>query len=137
MSMPFPIRIPGQPVPQGSHAVSRTSHIYESNSRLKQWRSDACTVMTLWMGAWYGAWQPYDGPLAVDVTFTVRRPQRPKFDEPAVKPDLDKLQRALGDAMTIAGLITDDARITAWHARKRYGDPGVTIHSIRTDRSES
>lgn len=137
MNMPFPISIPGEPIPQGSKSVTKTGHMYEANPRLKAWRAGACTVMTLWMGAWFGAWQPYDGPLEVDVTFTFRRPQRPKYGLPAVKPDTDKLQRALGDAMTIAGLITDDARITTWHARKRYGDPGVTIHSIRTDRSAS
>jgi Holliday junction resolvase RusA-like endonuclease len=50
-------------------------------------------------------------------------PLRPK------KYDTDKLQRALGDALTQAGLIRDDKLIADWRARKRYttGGPGMTV----------
>ena len=92
-------------------------------------------ALTAWTGTFSGAWEPYDGPLYVDVTFWMPRPQRPKYSLPAVKPDADKLCRALGDAMTTSGLIKDDARITTWHARKRYSDqPGIAIHAIREDK---
>lgn len=36
--------------------------------------------------------------------------------------DLDKLVRAVGDALTCAGAIVDDRRIVAIHAVKRYPD---------------
>ena len=130
----FPIFIPGTPIPQGSHAVSKTGHVFESNNRLKPWRETMSNALTAWTGTWLGAWEPFDGPLFVDVTFWMPRPQRPKYSLPAVRPDADKLCRALGDAMTTSGLIADDARITTWHARKRYSDrPGVEIHDIRED----
>ena len=132
----FPIFIPGTPIPQGSHAVSRTGHVFESNNRLKPWRETMTNALTAWTGTWFGAWEPFDGPLLVDVTFWMPRPKRPKYSLPAVKPDCDKLCRALGDAMTTSGLIADDARITTWHARKRYADEGcegITIHTIKAD----
>lgn len=134
----FLIWIPGTPVPQGSKSVNRkTGHMFEANPSLKTWRQVMATHLTAWTGTWFGAWEPYDGPLEVDVTFWMPRPKRPSYSLPAVKPDADKLCRALGDAMTESGLIKDDARITTWHARKRYGTPGVTIHAVQTDRSES
>ena len=131
----FPIFIPGTPIPQGSKSVTRTGVMFEANRHLKPWRETMSNAFTAWTATFAGAWEPYDGPLAVDVTFWMPRPQRPKYSLPAVKPDADKLCRALGDAMTASGLITDDARITTWHARKRYGDtPGIAIHDISEDK---
>lgn len=130
----FPIFIPGIPVPQGSKSVTRTGVMFEANRHLKPWRETMSNALTAWTGTFFGAWEPFDGPLLVDVTFWMPRPKRPKYSLPAVKPDADKLCRALGDAMTTSGLIHDDARITTWHARKRYGDtPGITIHNITED----
>ena len=132
----FPIFIPGTPIPQGSKSATRTGVMYEANPKLRPWRQTMTTHLTAWTGTWFGAWEPYDGPLLVDVTFWMPRPKCPKYSLPAVKPDADKLCRALGDAMTTSGLITDDARITTWHARKRYageGREGITIHNIRED----
>ena len=131
----FPIIIPGIPIPQGSKSVTRTGIMFEANNKLRPWRETMSNTLTAWTGTWFGAWEPYDGPLFVDVTFNMPKPKRPKYSLPAVKPDADKLCRALGDAMTTSGLINDDARITTWHARKRYSDtPGITIHTIREDR---
>ncbi|HCG2982404.1 RusA family crossover junction endodeoxyribonuclease [Corynebacterium striatum] len=45
---------------------------------------------------------------------------------PSTPPDADKLCRALGDALTMAGVIKDDARITTWHATKKYHPQGWT-----------
>jgi len=65
------------------------------------------------------------GPLSVDVTFRYRMPQsRPKADRVhglawrQVGADLDKLCRALGDALEIANLIDSDSLIAEWNARK-------------------
>ena len=130
----FPIWIPGTPIPQGSKSVTRTGVMFEANRHLKPWRETMSNALTAWTATFAGAWEPFDGPLFVDVTFWMPRPQRPKYSLPAVKPDADKLCRALGDAMTTSGLIRDDARITTWHARKRYSDtPGIAIHTIRED----
>lgn len=37
------------------------------------------------------------------------------------------------DAMHSLIGITDDARITRWSPRKRYGDPATVIHMIKED----
>jgi len=70
----------------------------------------------------------------VDVSFVYARPKghyrtgrnaamlrdsAPLFKASA--PDLDKLQRALGDALTQAGIVRDDALIVEWSARKLWG----------------
>lgn len=127
----FPIIIPGECIPQGSKSVNRkTGHMFEANGRLKAWRKEAAVHLDQHIGTWFGAWEPYDGPLRVQVTFYLPKPRTVTRELPSVKPDLDKLQRALGDMLTIAGIITDDARIVTWHSSKRYGDPSTVIHGI-------
>ena len=130
----FPITISGTPIPQGSKAVSKQGRTYESNPKLRPWRATMTAALTAWQATWQGAFVQYDGPLLVDVTFWMPRPKKPMFHHPATPPDEDKLQRALGDSLTDSGTIRDDARITTWHARKRFSDtPGITIHTIRED----
>ena len=109
--------------------------MYEANPRTKAWRATMQHAFTAWTANHGGAWEPLDGPLEVEATFYFERPRRPKFDAPAVKPDLDKLCRALGDALTAAEIVTDDARIVTWHAHKTYGSPGVSIHYVRSAES--
>ena len=87
---------------------------------------------------------PLVGPLEVHAYFVYARPashygtgrnaHQLKPSAPAMKhtaPDLDKLQRALGDALTQAGTIRDDARIVVWHAVKRWADIPHTYLTIR------
>lgn len=82
-----------------------------------------------------------DAPLEILITFQIQRPgfhsnkkgvksSAPLF--PATKPDIDKLTRAVLDA--IEGVCFDnDSRVVSLVARKRYADPdypvgvGVTI----------
>lgn len=75
--------------------------------------------------------EPLDQPLSVEADFFMPKPARPMFDEPATAPDLDKLQRAVGDGMEAGGLVKNDARITHWNATKNYATddfpPGVEI----------
>ena len=130
----FPIFIEGTPIPQGSKSISRSGHMYESNPRHKAWRDTMQTELKTWVESYGDTWEPLDGPLEASVTFWMPKPLRPKFGHPAVKPDADKLQRALGDALTATNVIVDDARIVTWHARKRYSliAPGVEIHHIQS-----
>ena len=131
----FPIVIPGECIPQGSKSVNRkTGHLFDANARLKAWRKEAAVHLDQYIGTWFGAWEPLDGPLHVEVTFYLPRGKTVTRELPSVKPDLDKLQRALGDVLTISGIIADDARITSWFPRKRYSDnPRTVIHMIEED----
>lgn len=70
----FPIILPGEPIPQGSHSVNRrTGHLFDANPRLKTWRKNAGTVLDQYIGTWFGAWEPYDGPLHVEAIFYMKR----------------------------------------------------------------
>jgi len=125
--------VPGIPAPQGSKTPWGT----EANPQTRPWRA------TL---AWYArkSWNarpPMTGPLYLVVEFFFPRPQchygtgrnagRLKLTAPrwkAGKPDGDKLQRAVQDALVDASVILDDACFVAWHGSKEYADqPGVRI----------
>lgn len=81
--------------------------------------------------------QPLDGPLHLRVEFRFPMPKsRPAATKAAgiapktSAPDLDKLVRAVGDALTEGGLIADDARISSVFADK-YEVVGWTGARIR------
>lgn len=60
--------------------------------------------------------------------FNFVRPKSSKRDYPSVKPDLDKLERALLDGLTDSGVIWDDALVVSMTASKRYADrPHVRV----------
>lgn len=75
---------------------------------------------------------PYDGPVCVKARFWLYKPRSPKFPIPATKPDLDKLVRAVGDALCPKhglGVLSEDSRIVGWEATKNYvlPQPGMRI----------
>jgi Holliday junction resolvase RusA-like endonuclease len=109
--------VPGIPIPQGSKVpgVTKLGIPYVRDVRagaLKAWRHKiACEA---------DIGQTYDCPVELDLWFYLPRPKRPKFNVPAVKPDFDKLTRAVCDALTDGGLLADDSRIVEAHQHKRY-----------------
>ncbi|MFF0942707.1 RusA family crossover junction endodeoxyribonuclease [Kocuria sp. CPCC 205300] len=116
------LTIPGHPAAQGSKKAfvrGKRAVLVEMDPKLPAWRLAVAYVAGDQLP---DDWAPMDGPLSVEVTFYLPRPKSPKFDEPATPADLDKLQRALGDALTQAGVIVDDARIVHWDARKKYAN---------------
>lgn len=65
-----------------------------------------------------------DGPVRLDVEFVLRRPRRTKYaDAPYGTPDLDKLVRAVGDALTGIAWV-DDAQVVASSTMKRWTESG-------------
>jgi len=61
-----------------------------------------------------------DYPVAMDITFNVKRPKKSKLFAP--KPDVDNYQKSLFDAMTAAEVWTDDTLVVTVTARKRWAD---------------
>lgn len=91
---------------------------------LAQWRA---TVTGAAIKAAYESRHPKfaKGPLIVVVEFRFPMPKsRPKWMREQgtwpkdTIPDLDKLQRALGDSLKSAGVIGDDGQIVEWRATK-------------------
>lgn len=123
--------IPGVPKPQGSMRLvnRRTGKIIHSAS-LIQWRT-ACVMLL--RSARKG--RRLEGPVELSVTFVFVRPgshaKRIAEADGGWRDrgsDLDKLIRAVGDALTISECIRDDTQIAAIHAAKIYGvKPGARV----------
>lgn len=126
--------IPGTPQQQGSKTRNAYGTMYEANRDLKPWRAHAITQLR---AAWAG--EPITHGVHVTARFVYARPKSHyrtgrnshllRDDAPAFKtsaPDLDKLQRALGDALTQSGVLRDDALIVEWVARKQWASKPST-----------
>jgi len=146
MTDTFRIFVRGVPVPKGSLRafVVKTKRAAIAGERMSEQHFAHRAIVTSdnpktrpWerllreriSAEWEGpAW---DGPLELTVTFSLLRPKSVSAKKrlwPDVRPDLDKLARAVKDALTGSGALRDDAQIVALVAEKRYGDePGVMI----------
>lgn len=114
--------VPGHPAPQGSKRHIGRGIMVESSRRVKPWRESVGYHAHEAM-----AGRPlFAGALAVDVTFVMPRPKStPKRSTPpAVKrPDLDKLLRAVFDALHHV-VYPEDAQIVQTTAHKRLAEIG-------------
>jgi crossover junction endodeoxyribonuclease RusA len=120
------VTVLGEPIPQGSMRAVGRGRMISDNVRLRPWRDTvAWHVRQECMAA--GLTEPLTGPLAVAVTFTLPRPKSaPKRRwAPDRKPDGDKLERALFDAITAGGAWVDDAQVVKCEWSKAYPPPGA------------
>lgn len=125
--------VPGTPIPQGSakgFVVGKHVNITHDNDAVMPWRSDVAARIRATIGPTIAI---PAGPVRVGLTFVMpRRANEPKGPKPhTTRPDLDKLCRAVLDAMT--GLVfTDDAQVTELDAAKvraTIGEqPGAHVH---------
>ena len=77
-------------------------------------------------------WQRVSGPVELEVMFYLERPSSvsvTKRPQPIVPPDVDKLIRGVGDALT--GVVYDDdsqvIRVLAWKVYADTREPGCFI----------
>lgn len=125
----------GTPAPQGSKrafVVGNRARIVEDSKKSAPWRDSVSAAAADAMG---GA-LPIDAPVEVIVTFLFVRPASVKPAKrpfPSVKPDVDKLARAVLDGLTAGGVFSDDSRVIDLHAKKRYADVAgaeVTVREV-------
>lgn len=121
--------VPGRPAPQGSKRYVGNGVSIESSKHVKPWRADIRAAM---LDAHTG--DPMTGPVTVLIEFVMPRPAAtPKrATPPAIKrPDIDKLTRAVLDAIGSAGVWFDDSQVTHLVASKRLAErdeaPGAVI----------
>jgi Holliday junction resolvase RusA-like endonuclease len=115
---------------QGKGASKRAFIAHDDNAALKKWRAEVGKAADSARAALATPWVPIGTAAVVDVVFYVRRPASVTREYPAVRPDLDKFERACLDALTEHRVVTDDSVICDLWARKRYADgraPGATI----------
>ena len=113
----------GDPVPQGSKRAfvvkNRAVVVDDNKASLRTWRSAVVAAARGALDA-DAITGPIAGPVKVSVFFYLRQPKRPKHGLPATRPDGDKLERAILDALTAAGVVRDDGQVTSMSWRKRY-----------------
>lgn len=126
--------VPGVPKPQGSKrgfVVKGRAVLVESSGQAhKDWRAVVALAATEAMA---GA-APFEGPLSSSLVFRLPRPKShgKKVTFPDHRPDIDKLARAVLDALTHVCFV-DDGQILTLVLRKRWATPslepvGVQIH---------
>lgn len=138
--------VPGVPRPQGSKRPFRNQHsgkiaMVESSQHVKTWRDDIRGAIIYRLPAA----APFTCPVDVTLLFVMPRPKGHHRTgrnahilrdtaptHPIGKPDIDKLARAVLDAIGSAGLWVDDSQVVDLNAIKRYegaqlGRPGVVI----------
>lgn len=113
-------RIYGDPKPKGSMRWVG-DRMVNDNPDCAQWIED---IRVQLVGR-----RMLDGPVAVDVRFLLTRGKSVKRGQPYVKPDLDKLARAVLDALT-GCCYADDGQVVKVIAVKEYADsaePGCEL----------
>ena len=132
MSEPRIVRfsVSGKPEPKGSTRIvplrgrqGARPIITSDNPMLKSWQY-AVRISARALGA-----QLFTGPVDVWLVFRLARPKSLplRFAHPVRKPDVDKLTRAVLDAIT-GVLLRDDAQVVELHARKVFdATPGVDV----------
>ena len=123
--------VEGSPVPQGSFRHIGNGRIISANPKLNNWRQTIADQI-----AQQTHHRLIDARIRLELVFTLPRPKSVSIKRrsvPTTKPDLDKLTRAVMDAISLeryCQIIKDDSLVTDLHAVKRYDDvnpPGVRI----------
>lgn len=117
----------------------RAPVLVESSAKVAPWRSDvhAAAVQAIQHRVEWGG--PIDGPVEVSIAFRFLRPKThygtgrnadvvkasaPEWPTGKNLGDLDKLMRSSFDALTAAGVVSDDSRIVSARTLKRWCRPG-------------
>lgn len=120
----------GTPASQGSKKGfirDKKVVLVEMDDELPAWRAAVKAAAKLAAGP---SWAALDCAVKISGEIRIRKPRTTKFrDHPAGPKDLDKMQRAIGDALESAGILTNDARIVHWNIRKVWATntPGLDI----------
>ncbi|MEJ4100904.1 RusA family crossover junction endodeoxyribonuclease [Corynebacterium mastitidis] len=115
MTTPIRFFVPGLPAPQGSHRHVGGGRLIESSRAVKPWRTTVARVAREHITT------PFSGPVELRVEFHMPRPKawgRHRDDPMTVRPDLDKLLRAVDDALTGVAF-RDDSQVTRIIGHKR------------------
>lgn len=125
------VTVPGTPAPQGSKKHVGNGRMIESSKALRPWRRHVTETVTQALGDW----ELTKDPIKVKIYFQLQRPEsvsNPKRkswrEHPIVKPDLDKLARAILDSLT--GVVyVDDSQVIKLTVEKQYVEalPTTTI----------
>lgn len=135
--------VPGTPRSAGSKIPMRSKHgkmyvMDSTGAKTKHWR--ASVVFFAHEAMKEADLKRFDGPVRVDADFILDRPNihydskkrlRPQAPFWHSKiPDIDKLARAVSDALMDAGVFKDDAQIADMRVTKRYLNSNDISHGV-------
>ena len=107
----------------GSDDDDKPVIIHDSSAALKQWRD---AVGWRARAAMHGLAMSEKEALDVAIDFTLARPRTVDRLDAWTRPDLDKLTRAVLDAME--GIVyKQDAQVVSLRVSKEYGEPGARV----------
>lgn len=113
------------PAPKGSYRFVR-GHAIPMSKREKPWRNLVSDNARIAMTREKFTQFDKDVPVSVRITFLMPRPKTVKRHMPTVPPDIDKLCRAVLDALTDVGVWVDDSQVVDLVATKIYAS-GIHI----------
>jgi len=111
----------GRPVPQGSLKFINGHAIHVRAQDLALWRADIANK------ARSVIYEKAQQGVEIHLTFVLKKPKTVTRNEPFIRPDIDKLARAVLDGLTGVAY-EDDEQVVKLTATKEYGDnQGVWI----------
>jgi crossover junction endodeoxyribonuclease RusA len=120
----------GRPSPQGSKKSIGNNRFIEASKFLPAWRN--AVKIAAEHAVTVNGWAKVSGPVELEIMFYLDRPSSisaTKRPYPIVPPDVDKLIRGVGDALT--GVVYDDdsqiVRVLAWKVYADNREPGAFI----------
>lgn len=119
-------RVYGEPIPQGSMKAlmlkgMKFPIVVSDNTALKGWRKKVGAAAKEAMRVAEASLLSTEIPVAVRLEFLFKRPPSTDRQFPTVRPDIDKLERAILDALT--GIVwTDDSQVVSVTKSKLYGE---------------
>src|SRR6185312_518070 len=131
--MSLQIRVPGVPAPQGSKRHVGRGRLIEQSKRVGPWRDAVRAATMAELGGKPYSYGAAAAPLVVHVDFYMPLP-RTHFGtgrnagtirasapgRPATRPDVDKLARAVLDALKQGGAYADDSQVVGLIACKYW-----------------
>lgn len=125
------VTVYGKPIPKGSFVYSEKKNtvFYAKQKELNAWDLQIRKVFASRLGS---SEQPIykEGAVSIVLQFGLLKPKSAKREHPSVRPDIDKLSRAVLDALH--GIVfKDDGQVVRLTAEKFYvtqpEEQGVTI----------
>jgi len=116
--------VTGRPIPQGSLKFINGHAIHVRAQDLALWRADIARIARTVIN------EPAQEGVEIFLTFNVKKPKTVNRSEPYIRPDIDKLARAVLDGLTGVAY-RDDEQVVKLTAVKQYAETeGVQIRFV-------
>lgn len=107
--------------------------VTHDNPRTKGWQQTIAEAAGRALDGAGSAWTVGEWPVRLLVVFYLARPKSlgRRVAHHTTRPDLDKLTRSVGDALT-GVMWNDDSQVVDLQVRKRYAPPDTAPHAVIT-----